>query len=238
MLDYAQYSGTYSAKGATTSSAVNNKSNVVDNHTADKTRKSDRAEETPIGNRLPWDFFISYTKSDRAWAEWIAWELDQAGYKVIVQAWNMVPGSNWVVKMEEAIQYSERTVAVLSNNYLRSIYGKSEWQAAYHSDPGGFARKLIPARVADCARPGLLASIVSFDLFDLGSEAAARTELIRGIKAAVTGNGKPNTAPGFPGSVIGSSLTLATPFVQAPPENKPSFPGDRSLRLPWRRRDR
>jgi molecular chaperone DnaK len=225
-LGYAQYSETYSAKGATTSSAVNNKNNVVDNHTADKTSKSDRAEETPTGNRLRWDFFISYNKSDRAWAEWIAWELDQAGYKVIVQAWNMVPGSNWVVKMEEAIQHSERTVAVLSDNYLRSIYGKGEWQAAYRADPGGFARKLIPVRVADCPRPGLLASIVSFDLFDLGSEAAARTELIRGVKAAVTGDGKPDTAPGFPGSVIASSRTPVTPLVQTPPEKKPSFPGD------------
>ncbi|MBV8994360.1 MAG: TIR domain-containing protein [Pseudonocardiales bacterium] len=237
-LVYAQNSGTYSAKDATTSSAVNNKSNLVDNHTADKASKFDRAEETPTGNRFPWDFFISYTKSDRAWAEWIAWELDQAGYKVIVQAWNMVPGSNWVVKMEEAIQHSERTVAVLSDNYLRSIYGKSEWRVAYRADPEGFARKLIPARVADCPRPGLLASIFSFDLFDLGSEAAARVELIRGIKTAVTRNGKPDIAPGFPGSVIASSLTPVTPLVQAPPENKPSFPGDRFLRLPWRRRDR
>jgi molecular chaperone DnaK len=235
-LGYAQYSETYSAKGAATSSAVNNKSNVADNHTADKTSKSDRAKETPTGNRLRWDFFISYTKSDRAWAEWIAWELDQVGYKVIVQAWNMVPGSNWSVKMEEAIQHSERTVAVLSDSYLRSIYGKSEWQAAYRADPEGFARKLVPARVADCPRPGLLASIVSFDLFDLGSESAARAELIRGVKAAITGNGKPDTAPGFPGSVIASSLTPVTPLVQAPPENKPSFPGDRSLRLPWRRK--
>ena len=32
------------------------------------------------------DFFVSYTSADRAWAEWIAWQLEQAGYQVIVQA--------------------------------------------------------------------------------------------------------------------------------------------------------
>jgi hypothetical protein len=128
--------------------------------------------------------------------------------------------------MQEAVQQSERTVAVLSDKYLQSIYGQSEWQAAYRADPGGFTRKLIPVRVTDCPRPNLLASIVSFDLFDLGSEAAARIELVRGIKAAITGHGRPDTAPDFPGSVITSSSSLVTPPVQTPPENKPSFPGD------------
>ncbi len=26
------------------------------------------------------DFFISYTQADRAWAEWIAWTLEEKGY--------------------------------------------------------------------------------------------------------------------------------------------------------------
>jgi DNA-binding NarL/FixJ family response regulator len=55
---------------------------VGDNCIADKASESDRAERNFADSRLRWDFFISHTKSDRAWAEWIAWELDQAGYKV------------------------------------------------------------------------------------------------------------------------------------------------------------
>jgi hypothetical protein len=27
------------------------------------------------------DFFISYTSADRAWAEWIAWQLEAEGYE-------------------------------------------------------------------------------------------------------------------------------------------------------------
>ncbi len=32
------------------------------------------------------DFFISYTGVDRAWAEWIAWALEEQGYTTSIQA--------------------------------------------------------------------------------------------------------------------------------------------------------
>ena len=31
------------------------------------------------------DFFVSYTSADRAWAEWIAWQLEAEGYQVDAQ---------------------------------------------------------------------------------------------------------------------------------------------------------
>ena len=36
------------------------------------------------------DFFISHNKADKAWAEWIAWELEAAGYSTILQAWDFL----------------------------------------------------------------------------------------------------------------------------------------------------
>jgi transposase-like protein len=41
------------------------------------------------------DFFVSYTSADRAWAEWIAWQLEADGYKVVVQAWDFTAGRDW-----------------------------------------------------------------------------------------------------------------------------------------------
>ena len=38
------------------------------------------------------DFFVSYRTADQSWAEWIAWELEAAGYTVFVQAWDFRPG--------------------------------------------------------------------------------------------------------------------------------------------------
>ncbi|MCK9904842.1 toll/interleukin-1 receptor domain-containing protein [Frankia sp. Cpl3] len=42
-----------------------------------------------------WDFFLSSTQPDRPWAEWIAWTFEEAGYRVLIQAWDLVPGPNW-----------------------------------------------------------------------------------------------------------------------------------------------
>ena len=45
------------------------------------------------------DFFISYTKADLPWAEWIAWQLEAAGYTTLLQAWDFRPGSNFVLEL-------------------------------------------------------------------------------------------------------------------------------------------
>jgi hypothetical protein len=42
------------------------------------------------------DFFISYTAVNRPWAEWIAVQLEQAGYTTLLQAWDFRPGSDFL----------------------------------------------------------------------------------------------------------------------------------------------
>jgi hypothetical protein len=64
------------------------------------------------------DFFISYNRADRAWAEWIARELQAAGFSVVSQFADFGPGSNFVVEMDRATQEAERLLAVLSPAYL------------------------------------------------------------------------------------------------------------------------
>jgi TIR domain len=90
------------------------------------------------------DFFISYTKVDRRWAEWIAWQLEEAGYTTVLQAWEYGSGSNFVLKMNDASQEAERTIAVLSADYLTSKYTRAEWAAAFRSD------KLLLVRAQKC----------------------------------------------------------------------------------------
>jgi TIR domain len=52
-------------------------------------------------------FFVSYTSADRAWAEWVAWQLEQAGFRVIIQAWDFEPGDNFVVRMRDALEQAD-----------------------------------------------------------------------------------------------------------------------------------
>ena len=58
------------------------------------------------------DFFISYNKADRTWAEWIAWQLEDSGkYSVVIQAWDFGPGCNFVLEMDRAIKESLKDAA-------------------------------------------------------------------------------------------------------------------------------
>ena len=68
------------------------------------------------------DFFISYNSADKAWAEWIAWHLEAVGYETMIQAWDFQPGSNFVLDMHRASSNCERTIAVLSPDYLNALY--------------------------------------------------------------------------------------------------------------------
>ena len=110
------------------------------------------------------DFFISYNKADRAWAEWIAWTLEDAGYRTMLQAWDFRPGSNFVLDMQNATSEAERTIAVLSPDYLAARFPQPEWAAAFAPDPTGEKGKLVPVRVRDCDPAGLLPQINYIDL--------------------------------------------------------------------------
>lgn len=168
-----------------------------------------------------WHFFISYTALNRDWAEWIAWQLEAAGYRVLIQAWDFVPGAHWMSRMTDGVRGSERVLVVLSHAYLESVYGRAEWESAFQQDPGGFTRKVIPIRVEDCPRPVLLDRVVSFDLFDVPSD-QAKDRLLAKIFAALEGREKPATEPLFPGSIIGP----VSAAVHSTEDLPPIFPGE------------
>ncbi|HET9255791.1 MAG TPA: FxSxx-COOH system tetratricopeptide repeat protein [Pseudonocardiaceae bacterium] len=178
------------------------------------------------GEGVAWDFFVSYTQADRAWAEWIAWLLEEDGYRVLVQAWDMVAGSNWISRMNQGVARAARTVAVLSPDYLSSMYGTAEWQAAWAEDPQGRRRALITVRVRGDWPPGLLAGVVGIDLVGL-SEAAARRRLREDIAAAVRDRAKPGSAPPFPLRAVPAEPWFpgALPEVFTVPGRNPNFTG-------------
>lgn len=130
------------------------------------------------------DFFISYTSADRVWAEWIAWQLEDAGYTTIIQAWDFSPGENFVLAMQKAATEAARTIAVLSPDYFQSKFTALEWAAVFAQDPTGEKRLLIPVRVREVNLAGLLQSFVYIDLFNC-SEEEARKRLIEHIGASV-----------------------------------------------------
>lgn len=144
------------------------------------------------------DFFVSYAEPDRLWAEWIAWQLSEAGYTVGLQAWDFHPGANFVLEMQRLGTGSRHVVAVLSENYVARRFPQAEWAAAFASDPIGVTSRLLPVRIHDFRPEGLLASIVNIDLVGL-AEAEARSTLLAGVAHAISGRAAPASPPRFPG---------------------------------------
>lgn len=158
------------------------------------------------------DFFVSYNGKDKEWAEWIAWQLEDSGYTTIIQAWDFRPGGNFVLDMQRAAVEAERTIAVLSPNYLEAMYTQPEWSAAFAQDPTGVRKTLLPVRIQPCDLKGMLSQIVYLDLVGK-AEAEARELLLAGLP---TGRAKPSAAPGFPQS--------GSPTPPRPPAPQPAFP--------------
>jgi len=157
------------------------------------------------------DFFVSYNRADKQWAEWIAWTLEAAGYSVMIQAWDFRPGGNFVLDMQRAAAESQKTIAVLSESYLKSSYTQPEWAAAFAQDPQSLERKLIPIRVKECKPEGMLRPIVYVDLVGV-SETDAKQTLLNGLRPS----GRPAQKPTFPNTNVPEEQTTSERVIAVP----------------------
>jgi hypothetical protein len=124
--------------------------------------------------------------------------------------------------MQDGVSHSARVIAVLSPAYIGSVFGAAEWQAIWAHDPGGAGRRVIPVRVADCERPGLLAGIVGIDLFGV-PEPKALQRLQDAIQRTLAGRAKPHRSPAFPAAPPGGGSATSAPY---PSTGETSMPRD------------
>ncbi len=170
-------------------------------------------------------FFISYTSVDKGWAEWIAWQLEQAGQRALLQAWDIKSGGMFPEDMHRALQQSARVIAVLSPAYMESGFCQPEWQAAFADDPTGEKGVLVCVRVADFKPDGLLRGRTYIDLVGI-SEERSRSRLLERLEQK---RGLPFSAPGFPGALGPANLpdfpgSIPPPFSSFPiPHNLPAL---------------
>jgi hypothetical protein len=168
-------------------------------------------------------FFVSYAGHDHVWAEWIAWQLEAEGYSTVLQAWDFAAGSNWVLEMKKAAARCDRTIAVLSPNYLASQFGQVEWAAAFAQDPTGEKRTLIPVRIAEVDLTAMDRVIAYVDMVGLSVDMARA----RILEAVSTARKKPIQSPVFPGT----ATTMTVPQQPRPSSElglPAEFPGDTS----------
>ena len=127
----------------------------------------------------PAEFFISHSGADREWAEWIALQLSEEGYKTILDIRDWRPGQDFVEQMDAALDAS-CVIAVLSDSYFRrGSYSAVEWRAAFTQFVNGSLR-LVPVVVEPCSIPPLLSSMIHIDLLGLDAN-EARRRLLEGV---------------------------------------------------------
>ena len=164
------------------------------------------------------DYFVSYSPADEGWASWIAWELESAGYRTVLQAWDFVPGTNFIDFMDHGVTEARAVIAVLSRAYMKSRYGRLEWQSAIRADPDDPSRKLITVRIDDSPLEGLLATITYVDLAGMTDPATARGRLLSRVRHSLVGRAKPAERPAYPVNAAGDAAA-------APDGPGPAFDG-------------
>ena len=143
------------------------------------------------------DFFISHAGADRAWAEWVAWQLMDAKYAVELDVWDWAAGRNFVTAISDALERCERVVALFSAAYFdRDRYTTDEWTASVLHVPGMAEGRLVPLRVEDISTtkmPAVLRNLVFRDIFGMVEEQARQALL-----EAVAEPRRPDKPPLFP----------------------------------------
>jgi len=118
------------------------------------------------------DFFISYIssykKKDSSWAEWIKWQLDKAGYSVILPPWGIRLDSNFDIEMQKARAKAKRIIVVLSPAYLQILHNQSIWMETFKREVTSEQPTVLPICVQECEQDAkrLLETINYVDLID------------------------------------------------------------------------
>jgi len=140
-------------------------------------------------------FFISYAAADRAWAEWIARELENNGYSTFFSARDIELVQNFVHQVRQALAHCDQVIMLLTPRYLMSEFTAAEWSAAFARDPTGERGLLLPVRVERCDVDDRIGRAGLVDLVGL-DESTARERLLTYIRRPPSKRSSPTRFPG------------------------------------------
>jgi hypothetical protein len=106
------------------------------------------------------DIFVSYNRSDRTEALWIAAELRALGHLPHLHEVELKGGKNFIAWMGERLAADEHTLCVISEHYLQARYSMAELNTALKLAIENDSNFLLPVVVKPCkSLPPLIGSL-------------------------------------------------------------------------------
>jgi hypothetical protein len=146
-----------------------------------------------------WDFLIAVADKDEDWGAWIASALEKdKKYNVHIETWDIQAAANITAQLEAAMAVAKRIIVIVSANLAASPTAQAVWMKAWHDDPLGEGRSVVPVIVGDYQPTGFLAGIKAIRLSGEDRD-ADENELRAQIQRTVEGRYRPPTQPPYPG---------------------------------------
>jgi hypothetical protein len=118
------------------------------------------------------DYFISYTSSDRDWAQWIGKELEALAHTPHIHEWEIAGGDDIYAWMEARHDAADHVLCVVSDEYLKAPYSTLERNAALWQAAKNRTSFVLLVVVKPCRLPTLIDHIRHCELFGVPEEAA------------------------------------------------------------------
>lgn len=121
------------------------------------------------------DVFISYTSADQAWADWLAWVLENDDYTVDAQSFEINQDDNIAQVLQQGLKHYRRVLLILSKALLQADAVTLEGVSTVNL--GSMGQNLIPIEVEDCQPVGHLELASSISLAEQTEFEAQQTLL-------------------------------------------------------------
>ncbi|PIM71154.1 hypothetical protein CTU88_19355 [Streptomyces sp. JV178] len=148
--------------------------------------------------------YVSYAGPDRVWAEWVAWQLQQAGHQVLIDVWDWHAGDDFVEAMKRGLAQADALVALFSHSYFE----QGRWTGTEIEAALAQGKRLIPLAIEHVPHdriPENLTKRLRRNLWGLDEATAAAAVL-----EAVGGTKRPHNPPTFPGAPLDGGEAAGT----------------------------
>jgi len=123
-----------------------------------------------MDNEFHYDVFLSHSSKDKTVIRPIAERLQSDGLKVWFDEWEIKPGDNIPVKIDEGLEHSRVLVLFMSSNAFGSDWTQLESGIFRFRDPLNKNRRFIPVRLDNAVIKGSLAQFRYIDLSSSNGE--------------------------------------------------------------------